>query len=218
MQELTRGNLSSEDRLRLEQLAKDDPFIADALEGYETSEESDHSIVLSLLKDRIHSTKRKRRRWLIPNLTVTSLAALVLVLIGAWVVIKWSNQNAEVRTVIMPPMSKEEAIAEKETMRTVPLENPDLIFPIGGFEGLYTNLEERSKFQLSPVKEGARVYVKVAFKVQSGLHPHSFNILESTGNQAEAIEAVRLIASGPAWKCLTTSPYDCYSAYTVYFK
>lgn len=218
LRELSKGQLSESNRNRLQELATNDPFIADALEGYESTSDADHSLILDRLHDRIHKTKRARRRWLIPNMTITVIAALVLVLIGAWVVIKWTHQTDEIQTVTLPPITANESAKEIKQIRSTPLVDENQIFPTGGFENFYKNISERSQFPLVPNKEGSRVYAKISFLVQPGHRPHTLKIMETNAKQEEVVEAVRLIASGPNWRCITDSPYDCFTAYTVYFK
>src|SRR5690606_26441871 len=99
--DLSAGTLSPVDRERLRAIAVSDPFVADALEGYEAVPAADHASHLEQLATRISHARRPRRRWLIPNLTVTAIAATFMILIGTWAVIRWMTPAEESRLVIL---------------------------------------------------------------------------------------------------------------------
>ena len=106
LRELNSGTLSEADRLRLVSLAKDDPFVADALEGFHAHPDVDHSIPLDTLAQRIKHTKRERRKWLIPNLTVTAIAASFLVILATYgVITQLQKKNEESILVMVAPDS-----------------------------------------------------------------------------------------------------------------
>lgn len=87
LRELHAGTITDADFRQLESLAKDDPFVSDALEGYQAHSQLDHASYLDSLTARIQSKKRARRRWLIPNLTVTAVAASMIIIVGLYAVI-----------------------------------------------------------------------------------------------------------------------------------
>ena len=101
LRELNSGTLSEADRLRLLALAKDDPFVADALEGFHAMPEVDHNVSLDKLTQQIKHTKRERRRWLIPNLTVTAIAASFLVILATYGVITQVQKKNEESVLVM---------------------------------------------------------------------------------------------------------------------
>jgi TonB family protein len=87
-------------------LAREDPFVADALEGFHAYPEIDHSIPLDTIAQRIKHTKRERRRWLIPNLTVTAIAASFLVILTTYgVIMQVQKKNEESVLVMVAPDS-----------------------------------------------------------------------------------------------------------------
>ena len=98
LRELHAGNISVDDRQQLQQLAQDDPFIADALEGFESHPHYPHLRTLNDLTSRIRPVKRVRRRWLIPNLTVTAVAASMILIVGFWAVMSRINKDDEFAT------------------------------------------------------------------------------------------------------------------------
>lgn len=67
-------------------LASDDPFVADAVEGFRAHADQRHDAYLESLARKIQSHPRQRRRWLIPNLTVTAVAASLILIVGVWAV------------------------------------------------------------------------------------------------------------------------------------
>ena len=106
LRELNSGTLSEADRARLVDLAKNDPFVADALEGFHANPEVDHNVSLDKLAQRIQHTRRERRRWLIPNLTVTAIAASFLVILATYGVIRQvQKKNEEAVFVFVAPDS-----------------------------------------------------------------------------------------------------------------
>ena len=86
LRELNAGTIAAADFHQLETMAKDDPFIADALEGYQLHPDLDHTGYLDSLTQKIKPYKRERRRWLIPNLTVTAVAASLILIVGFYAV------------------------------------------------------------------------------------------------------------------------------------
>jgi TonB family protein len=93
LRELNAGTINDADFRQLESIAKDDPFVADALEGYQVHAQTDHATYLESLTTKINSQKRERRRWLIPNLTVTAVAASLMIIVGLYAVITRMDKN-----------------------------------------------------------------------------------------------------------------------------
>ena len=86
LRELRAGTLTTDHRRQLETLAKEDPFVADALEGYQLHPDHPHEEYLESITRKIKPYRLKRRRWLIPNLTVTAIAASLILIVGFWAV------------------------------------------------------------------------------------------------------------------------------------
>ncbi len=115
LRELGAGTLSPDDKARLEQIAQADPFVADALEGYAAVPTADHAAHLDHIASRIRQPRRARRRWLIPNLTVTAIAAVFMILVGTWAVVRWSGRPTEESRVV---------ILSNDTLQTADAESP----------------------------------------------------------------------------------------------
>ena len=95
LRELHSGTLSERDRLRLVEIAKDDPFVSDALEGFHAHPDEAHAEHLDAIAAKIKQTKRARRRWLIPNLTVTAIAASILLIVATYTVITRMEKSSD---------------------------------------------------------------------------------------------------------------------------
>lgn len=102
LRDLHAGKLSAKDKARLESIALQDPFVADALEGYKAHPDAMHDAYLAALAEKIRHAPRERRRWLIPNLTVTAIAASVMLIIATYAVItRMAPTSEESLTVIL---------------------------------------------------------------------------------------------------------------------
>ena len=111
------GRMTSAERHALEKAALDDPFLADALEGYQYSIPGDVQILNATLKNRI---KKKEGNKGIMHLPWMRIAAMFIVLMGAgWLVLRFAipskNDLAithEVQTNPVVTDSNETAITE----------------------------------------------------------------------------------------------------------
>ena len=90
LRDLHSGTLSDADRLRLEEFAKTDPFIADALEGYQSHAGHDHSVLLKIIAQRIQNKNVERRPKLLPlsrGLVLQAIAASFVLILATWAVV-----------------------------------------------------------------------------------------------------------------------------------
>lgn len=90
LRDLSAGKLLPADEARLRHIAQTDPFVAEALEGYFTVPSEKHTRLLRQIDRRIRKPYRNARRWLIPNLSVTAIAAVFMILLGTWAVLHWA--------------------------------------------------------------------------------------------------------------------------------
>lgn len=106
LRQLHSGTLSEEDLRRLMEIAEHDPFVADALEGYTTHPDGEHAEYLEYLAEKITYRKRERRRWLIPNLTITAIAASLLIILATYAVLyRIDHTEKETTFVFVSPDS-----------------------------------------------------------------------------------------------------------------
>jgi len=90
LRDLHSGTLSEADRLHLEEIAKSDPFIADALEGYQTHAGHNHSVLLKVIAQRIQNKNVERRPKLLPlsrGLVLQAIAASFVLILATWAVL-----------------------------------------------------------------------------------------------------------------------------------
>jgi TonB family protein len=86
LQRWLRGDFTRRDERSLNDLAKEDPFLADALEGYRTLPEQDHAAAVTRLKAEIRRRSEKRKRS--AGFYLVRMAAAGAVLVGAWFVFR----------------------------------------------------------------------------------------------------------------------------------
>lgn len=101
LREIDSGALSEQDLARLREIAASDPFVSDALEGFHAHPLAGHADHLEAIAEKINVRERGRRRWLIPNLAVTAIAACLVLLIGAYAVIMRMDTEPDERTFVM---------------------------------------------------------------------------------------------------------------------
>lgn len=124
LRQLHSGTLSEEDRRRLMEIAEHDPFVADALEGYTTHPDGEHAEYLEYLSEKITHHKRERRRWLIPNLTITAIAASLLIIIATYAVItRMEKKTDETLFVFVAP----DSLPQHDSMIFNRMENNDIV-------------------------------------------------------------------------------------------
>ena len=81
------GEADRFDERALEAMAKDDPFLADALEGYRSLPEADHARAMEQLHSRLRKRQEKKGRVVV--LFLKRIAAVGVILLAAWLVFQW---------------------------------------------------------------------------------------------------------------------------------
>src|SRR5688572_13198411 len=90
LRDLHSGTLSEADRARLFEMAHQDPFLKDALEGYQSSSQHDHAIHLRNISHRIQKKGLAKRRYLLPDRrgwVMQAVAASLVLILVTWAVI-----------------------------------------------------------------------------------------------------------------------------------
>lgn len=100
------GDATFRDEQALEALAKEDPFVAEALEGYRLQPEDDHTLALTRLKARLRLRYGKKPRGIV--FYALRAAAAGIVLVAAWVVLQQFNPS-EINRGSIAEVKKEEA-------------------------------------------------------------------------------------------------------------
>ncbi|MEP6648117.1 MAG: carboxypeptidase-like regulatory domain-containing protein [Saprospiraceae bacterium] len=104
--DLHAGTLSAEDRIRMNELAKTDPFVRDAMEGYESNTGYDHSLLLKIISDRIRQKNSARRTKIIPlskGWLIPSIAASLVLILATWVVFYYVEKQGDAVFVSAEP-------------------------------------------------------------------------------------------------------------------
>lgn len=130
------GTISAEDRHALERMALDDPFLFDAMEGYQT--EGNHSEVIGRLKEQVTPTpviSMPRINWL-------SIAAGIVVLVGA---IFWINQQWNASTDTMSQHIETDIREIPEEVTTTPPVDETNEIPNGDISSKADDIKESTK-------------------------------------------------------------------------
>ncbi len=105
------GDANRHDERALDASAKDDPFLADALEGYRSLPEADHAADVTKLKVRLRKQSESRRG---AGFYLLRIAAVGAVLVAAWVVLQ-QFQSSENAAAVADATSAEAPPAASET-------------------------------------------------------------------------------------------------------
>ena len=106
------GELNARAMHELERRALDDPFLADALEGFEQTSAS-HEANLAELTDRLHQRTEKKMGKIVPWIPLSAAASILVVLgAGIWFFTNRSNKSEPKRTVA------QNVVAEKKETPT----------------------------------------------------------------------------------------------------
>lgn len=131
LQKWLSGDIRKQEEKQLYQLAKDDPFLNDALEGFEQFPELNHEASVNRLKDKLRQNTQKKRRSIIYSMPRLAAAIALLLIAGmSW---WWINspqaeanlaQEIETSTNLEIP-NTDEAISETaEADETAPTSEP----------------------------------------------------------------------------------------------
>lgn len=196
-----KGELSPEEMNRLEREALDDPFLNDALEGYQHKGINTGKLTLlqQRLQDRIAEQPKERSRLLFTSqrLGIAAVACLLFVLAC---VLFWM-----INTPNPGPYQRKQTTVELNTADPIP--NDDGLFtarkltassgsPIGGWDHFNRYIKEEKK-----ALKGNDVVVLVFDVDKKGTPIH----IEAKKGSADFIrEAKRLLIEGPLWQAETS--------------
>ena len=110
------GEADRSDERSLEALAKDDPFLADALEGYRSLPEADHARSVTKVKANLRKRTTKKERGAVFYLA--RIAAMGVVLLGAWLVFR--AFDGSVNQAMSFNVRQEEALPNAASSNTSP--------------------------------------------------------------------------------------------------
>ena len=95
LRDLHSGTLSEHDLARLREIAKTDPFVADALEGYQAHSKEDHTTRLNTIAHRIQTKNIRRKPILLSTRgwIIQAAAACLIFLIATWAVMQFIQHD-----------------------------------------------------------------------------------------------------------------------------
>ncbi|WP_423146583.1 energy transducer TonB [Rubrolithibacter danxiaensis] len=192
------GRLDEKEMYELEKQALEDPFLADAIEGYSharLSSDSQLSILQKQLEDRIAQQQENKNvfNYTWQRLSVAAVAAVMFISAGILFWMKASipaQNNSSIKQVqVLPfvPNSGAENTADYLTSQAQ---------PSTGWPAYNEYVKKNNRF---PATEKTTGEVIVAFTVdkETGV-PGNYKILRGL-NRAYNEEAIRLIKEGPVW-------------------
>lgn len=110
------GDADRKDERALEALAKDDPFLADAFEGYRSMPAENHAAAVTKLKADLRGKYQKKRRG--AGFYVLRAAAIGVVLVAAWLVLQQFKQKENAQAGIA--QAKEKAAPQEPVTTMAP--------------------------------------------------------------------------------------------------
>ncbi len=200
------GKLSPRESHELEKRALDDPFLADAIEGFRISKipaDSELSILQRRLEQHIASQQEKKSMlnfsW--QRLSIAAAAGLLFITAG---ILFWMNQfqhtkkqadqGVEVSIADLSAQSDKysQKLSERATVYFTDL-TAEKTQPVSGWKAYADYLDKN-------VRETgfAKGDVVVGFQVNASGKTENFKIIKSLNPKQDA-EAIRLINEGPSW-------------------
>ncbi|MGB3079890.1 MAG: carboxypeptidase-like regulatory domain-containing protein, partial [Saprospiraceae bacterium] len=91
---------------RMEELAKTDPFVQDAMEGYQANPDHDHSVLLKVIAGRIQRKNESRRPKILPlskGWVIPAVAASLVLILATWAVMFYIEKQGDAVFVAAEP-------------------------------------------------------------------------------------------------------------------
>jgi hypothetical protein len=183
------GKLDAKMMNRVERIALEDPFVAQALAGLSQSPKrsvNSLSLLQKRLEMRIAEQDEIKSKSVITwqRLSIAATAAVIAV---ALTVMFWMRQNNNFNQ-----NAKQTKVVE---VNLDPSRTMDAMKPSGGWAAFFTYLNKNNKL----IKQGKiGKSVELSFKVDQAGRPDAIEILHSPG-KAYSEESLRLLKTGPAW-------------------
>jgi hypothetical protein len=183
------GKLDAKMMNRVERVALEDPFVAQALAGLSQSPKRSLNS-LSLLQKQLdariaeqHEIKSKSViTW--QRLSIAATAAVIFV---AVTIMFWMRENNSFNQQAKKSKTVEVNLDPSSTM--------ELTKPVGGWAAFFTYLNKNNRL-IKAGKTGKAV--ELSFKIDNDGKPEEIEVVSSPG-KAYAEESVRLLKTGPAW-------------------
>lgn len=194
------GNLESEMMHQLEKRAMDDPFLWDAMEGYEKVENPAHD--LSLLQNNLHKRvahlQEQRESFFFSwqRISIAATASVLFILAGIlfWMNVSRRSINRSAERHVEVNLSSHESI-KSEIYSTI--NSGSSIQPVNGWDNYQVYLKKNlRRAGLEPDLKGN---VLLSFRLNDKGQPIDISILKGLSKSSNE-EAVRLVKEGPSWK------------------
>lgn len=200
------GKLSPLESHELEKRALDDPFLADAIEGFRISKipaDSQLSILQRRLEEHIAAQQEKKSMlnfsW--QRLSIAAAAGLLFITAG---ILFWMNhfQQSKKQTDQAVEVNISDLSAQSDKYSQKLSERATVYFtdltagksqPVSGWKAYAQYLDKNAREADSAMGD-----VVVGFQVNSSGKTENFKIIKSLDSKQDA-EAIRLIKEGPSW-------------------
>ena len=191
------GLMSREEMHALEREALEDPFLADALEGYKLQQGVDTKS-LSLLQQRLDRrvaahVQQKNRFFFNGQRLAIGMAAAVLFVVGCTLLLMRHLPSHSDSTQVTEVELMEEGSQQLEVL---PLPGGDAQ-PVEGWEVFTSYMNTHYLRDDRSTIAGQRV--KVSFQVDANGQPYAIQI-SAEGDQRYDMDIVELLREGPKWK------------------
>ena len=201
IEQYLQGTLEKERMHEVEKRALEDPFLADALEGYHLIAKPDHG--LSILQRQLHKRimlQQENKKVFDLSWQRLSVAAAAAVMFISACVLFWMNSQVstnrqqtsslkQIEIVIDPADSLSYNIAEGRDLTSGQ--------PVNGWKDYESYMRKEAKESFGILGEKGRVVV--GFKVDKAGVLTDFQIIESMSKKADSL-AMEIVKGGPAWK------------------
>lgn len=194
------GNLEHDMMHELEKRAMDDPFLWDALEGFEQVENPAHdlSLLQSNLHERIAHLQEQRESFFFSwqRISIAATASVLFILAGIlfWMNVSRRNVNSSGERHVEVNLSTHESI-KTEIYSSV--NSGSAIQPVNGWDNYQVYMKKNlRRAGLEPDLKGS---VFLSFRLNDKGHPVDIAILKGLSKSSNE-EAVRLVKEGPLWK------------------
>jgi hypothetical protein len=183
------GKLDAKMMNRVEQVALEDPFVAQALAGLSQSPKrslNSLSLLQKQLEARIAEQHEIKSKSVITwqRLSIAATAAVIFV---AVTIMFWMRENNSFNQQAKKSKTVEVNLDPSRTM--------ELTKPVGGWAAFFTYLNKNNSL-IKAGKTGKAV--ELSFKIDNDGKPEEIEVVSSPG-KAYAEESVRLLKTGPAW-------------------
>jgi hypothetical protein len=183
------GKLDAKMMNRVERIALEDPFVAQALEGLSQSpkrKQNSMSLLQKRLETRIAEQQESKSKVVITwqRLSIAATAAVIFVAVS---IMFWMRQNNNFNQIAKQSKTVEVNLDPARTM--------DAMKPIAGWAAFFTYLDKNNRL-IGEGKIGKAV--ELSFKVNKDGRPDTIEVVRSPG-KTYSNESIRLLKTGPAW-------------------